>query len=333
MMLKQSQPKHLLHRECFQRKGMVEILFFCHNMTNAVKRNPCVNSAVKSIFLCSVLWALTVPLCFADVPQQAPKAKTVQLQSDKAPKIHLSPAIGTLKEPLEAHINTTYQLTNEDTYNLKQLWQAVINHNPVVQYGLKILATPPELRYFHTSILSRAIGGLLSGVALVPYMMGANQYEAGAASISANMMDRAINHTEKEDPSKLPSDIELVELSSFVQGLQKSVIENYFQYKHSLMAYVKTDAMVKQITQQYPKTTETAHTLNDLWVQSLYQSATNERLLAKQSAQKHYLALERLVGTNGMKDLVFNDMPLTANTGKDQNLSNNFSVKKDVLKQ
>ncbi len=223
-------------------------------------------------------------------------------------KIQLSKPIETLNAPLQAHIKSATGSTAEDLRNLDLLWQSVISKNPVIQYGLKQLATPPELREVHSSILSRTVGGLLSGASLLPYMFGADPYTVGASAIGANMVDRAMVNSKKIDPSQLPSDTELVELASFVQSLQKALVSNYFDYKNCLRTMVQMNQVTDRLETSITTTKTEADPVRQIALEHQKQSALAQARAAKQGAIRHYIALERLVGKDNMKQLRFGDI-------------------------
>lgn len=230
----------------------------------------------------------------------------IELDTKPTQSYELSAPIVTLDPKNDLKLSQDSTLSAEDTRNLDMLWQSVIQKNPVIQFGLKQLATPPELRYAHASIMSRTVSGLLSGAAMVPYMMGAGQLTAGATTVGSQLVDRAMTQSQKIDPRYLPSDTELVELSGMVQTLQKSLVENYFLYKNALISYVhlqqEIDLLGRQRQQQ-----QDGNWSGDIMLFELSQSASEKQLLAKQASKRHYLVLERLVGVDVMRKLQFTE--------------------------
>jgi hypothetical protein len=240
----------------------------------------------------------------------------IELEKTTTPKVQLTGPTKEVDSTLKGQIERTENLQPEDAQNLSALWKTVIERNPIIQYGLKQLATPPELRYAHTGLMKRTINGLLSGAALVPYMMGADQYTAGATSLGVGMVDRAIQQTDKIDPSQLPSDTELVELSGFVQQLQRRVIENYFDYKNNLERCTHLQQQQEKLNQQYQNAVASSDPLDDLWTKHQITTTSDQLFQTRQAAKRHYLILERLVGTDGMRNLRFGEMQPPSDSGK-----------------
>ncbi len=220
---------------------------------------------------------------------------------------HLSKPVEALETPpLRARIDNPAEggnLSPEDAENLKTLWKAVLDRNPVIQFSLKQLSTPPELRYAHNAALSRSLGALLTGASFLPYAMGANAYAASASNVGANLVDRAVQKTQRVDPALLPSDTDLVTLSDLVQSLQRRLVSHYFEYKNALVLSWQRDQQARAILardgQTDPRTLE-ALLLNDTTRQLQAESQS-----ALDVAHLHYLALERLAGAKGLADLHF----------------------------
>lgn len=250
-------------------------------------------------------------ITLAEEPQAlTPLSDVIKFDNEPKGKFQLSAPVETLDSPLKAQITGERDLSSEDSQNLSMLWQAVIQRSPVIQYGLKQLATPPELRYAQSSIMSRTVAGLLSGASMLPYALGADQYTSSAAVLGRNLIDRAMHQSKKVDPNQLPSDTELVELSGFVQALQKTLVNHYFEYKHSLANKVQLEQSLYKLRNQNPGILQLPRATSDLWNQHVYQSMNDALFATQQDAKYHYLVLERLVGVAKMRELQFKEMPL-----------------------
>ncbi len=252
-------------------------------------------------------WGKTEITPLNDIIKLEPNAEPKAPKLD--PRIHLSKPVKVLESSVQ-HVNVqppannANELSTEDSQNLKALWQTVVAHNPIIQFGLKQLATPPELRYAHESIMLRTLSGLLSSAGMVPYMMGAGQITAGAAAVGANLTDRALQQTKKVDPAKLPSDTELVELSGIIQSLQKSLVENYFSYKNGLSAFLQLEQLKQQtlgsLKESLPKST-----IELVLRQQLLEDLDNQITSQRNQVKCSYLVLERLVGKEAIHGLHF----------------------------
>ena len=231
----------------------------------------------------------------------------IELGKTTPSRVLVTPPIETLDPRFKNPVTDGAPLAKADEQNLTSLWRVILTRNPIIEYGLKQLATPPELRYAHESIMSRTIGGLLNGAAMLPLAMGATQYTAGATAIGANAVDRAMVQSQKADPNKLPSDTELVELSGLVQTLQKALVENYFQYKSNLSTCAQMDTLLGKLEDDRLK----ARGMELFWNREVHETTEHQHLLAQQAAKRAYVALERMVGADGMRTLSF-DTPTEA---------------------
>jgi len=236
----------------------------------------------------------------------------VQLDQASPKHVQLSEPVDYLPSQLKVEISKHTDQSHEDFQNLSTLWQTIVVRNPVIQYSLKQLATPLEQRYVHESAMSRTVSGLLSGAALLPAALSADAYTTGFTSIGSSMVDKAIQNSKKQgNISQLPTDTELVELSSIVQHLEQSLVENYFAYKDSLNAYLRQDQLATALASQCQNQPATADPMNTLWLKHLYDTADMARLKAREDAMRHYLVLERMAGTKGMQNVHFEVPPTT----------------------
>jgi len=286
------------------------------------------NSILASVLL---LYSVSMTVSFADVtPDQATLNEVIKLDKQPtAPKILPQPPLPDLPDPpLEGRVSDVIPqsgttpspnaLSPEDTRNIASLWKLAIARNPVIQYGLKELATPPELRYAHASIMSRIIGGMLAGASILPYMLGGGQYEAGATAIGANMVDRAMTQSQQIDPEKLPSDTELVELSGIIQKIQRSLAENYLQYKSDLTAYNHLNDELAAFPPPSATPDANMDPFKQIWIQQQTLNLKEQLLETTNDAKQHFLLLERLVGLDGIKNLHFGDQTNTAQAEKQE---------------
>ncbi|MEZ4575489.1 MAG: hypothetical protein R2857_11330 [Vampirovibrionales bacterium] len=74
----------------------------------------------------------------------------------------LNKPLEQLANPLQSNYAQTQTITVQDKLNLDMLWSGIVDGNPILQFGIKWLATPPELRDAHNSVMSRI--GQHSGV-------------------------------------------------------------------------------------------------------------------------------------------------------------------------
>lgn len=210
-----------------------------------------------------------------------------------------------MASPLKMGYDVRIQMTPQDTRNLDLLWGAVVSHNPVIQFGLRRLATPPEIRDKHNSLMARTVTGLVNSAAMVPYAMGYNQWTSGASVIGSNLVNRAVNQVNGEDVRDLPSDRELVELSSLVEELQQQVVTNYFGYKLALNEMIELDVEERRLWTQYKKAQATPDPMDDVWFYQWLMATQGNSYTAKSKAKQHLVLLTRLVGQENLELLRF----------------------------
>ena len=210
-----------------------------------------------------------------------------------------------MASPLKMGYDVRIQMTPQDTRNLDILWGAVVAHNPVIQFGLRRLATPPEVRDKHNGLMARTVTGLVNSAAMVPYAMGYNQWTSGASVIGSNLVNRAVNQVNGEDVRDLPSDRELVELSSLVEELQQQVVTNYFGYKLALNEMIELDVEERRLWTQYKSAQATPDPMDDVWFYQWLMATQGNSYAAKSKAKQHLVLLTRLVGQENLELLRF----------------------------
>jgi len=256
-----------------------------------------------TLTLTSLLLSLTPAWAQSPEPTSMGLDEMIQLDKPRAQSIQLTPAQPSSVASLKASLSENITMAGPDRKNMEILWQALVQKNPVIQYSLKQLATPPELRYAQESIFSRTVGTLLTGASMVPYVFGADPYATGATSIGANMVERAMHQSEKGEIENLPSDTELVELSGTVQKLREDLITHYSDYVSNLRkaASLREQADVLTLKLQNPRTN--ADPTTQFTLQYLRDTLEQQSQESLESAKCNYLALERLVGVDTLKKL------------------------------
>jgi hypothetical protein len=275
-----------------------------------------------SCLIMSILLALFLPSrveAESDVSLQTPQTDSgalnlepIGIQGVTASKkmklsgrVRLSQKIAFIAPSLTSNVVPTAMLTELDKRNMDMLWSNVVSNNPIIQFGLRQLATPPELRQAHLSSMNRVLGGLLSGAAILPYYMGAGGYAMGATSVGTNMVDRAVRKTGQIDPSTLPSDMELVQLSDLAESLQSILVRRYFDYKYALQASNQWDNRLQELQALYDSAIASQPNEQSLMTVQMYHHAQQQQLRAQHSASESFLTLERLVGPQGMQAVRF----------------------------
>lgn len=196
-------------------------------------------------------------------------------------------------------------LSPVDQRNLETLWVGILQHNVTIQYALRQLNMPEEVRRHHKSVMARTMSGLLSGVGMLPYAFGNSASTIGAASVTQNVSSRIESKADKIDPKTLPTDAELVSLSSTVEAVRKDLVDNYFGYKQSLQKIADMDSQRQALAGYEQKSEKTQDWQDNVLSIMQRQVIDRDRLEARQKAELSYLRLERLVGSDMMINLSF----------------------------
>jgi hypothetical protein len=214
---------------------------------------------------------------------------------------------------------TAEGLAPEDERNLEALWLGILQHNPTIQYALRQLNMPEDVRRHHKSLMARTMSGLLSGVGMLPYAFGNSAASIGAASITQSLANRLAAKADKIDPKTLPTDAELVALSSTVEGVRSDLVSSYYAYKQALQGLTDLDSQRQTIEGFREKARKTADWQDDALAEMQVQAIERDRLEARQQAERSYLRLERLVGAELMTELSFlPQLPSSANSVTDE---------------
>ena len=202
-------------------------------------------------------------------------------------------------------------LSPVDQKNLETLWLGILQHNVTIQYALRQLNMPEEVRRHHKSLMARTMSGLLSGVGMLPYAFGNSASTIGAASVTQNVSNRIESKADKIDPKTLPTDAELVSLSSTVEAVRKDLLDNYFGYKQSLQKIADMDSQRQALAGYEQKSEKTKDWQDNVLSVMQRQVIDRDRLEARQKAELTYLRLERLVGSEMMINLSFSPLSET----------------------
>ncbi|MCA9841192.1 MAG: hypothetical protein KC475_03645 [Cyanobacteria bacterium HKST-UBA03] len=235
----------------------------------------------------------------------------IELDKPEADKqnVKLNKPLEQLANPLQSNYAQTQTITVQDKLNLDMLWSGIVDGNPILQFGIKRLATPPELRDAHNSVMSRALGSMISGVGMLPYAFGAGPGSASGAVVGSSLLNRALFKVDEAELRELPTDRELVELSSLIQELQQNLVLNYFAYKGALW-------QVEALKIQSRQTFDNAGSDDQIPSLAGYVAANNEvdYQMALVTARHRLVMLERLVSPEVISKLRFTDDPTDAYT-------------------
>ena len=258
----------------------------------------CYKFIMKRVLLLCVLLLLTLP-SFAD--------DSVTLGKVEKQKVILKEPVKKLKGSLLIKDKQViqdlieYQL-KKDSEDIEILWKGTVENNQVIEFALKKLATPESQRRIHSSLMSKTLSAIVSGVSFVPSFAGADAAIQTSAFAAGRLAQTLINR--KNVPKETPlTDTELIELAGLVEDLQDKIIDAYYNYKNSLSLLKDTRARLLLYNKNYSNALNKSETLDITISSTLYDNMQLQEYQAEQQAKKYYIELQRLAGKKAVDSL------------------------------
>ncbi|MFA6990143.1 MAG: hypothetical protein WC197_08755 [Candidatus Gastranaerophilaceae bacterium] len=210
----------------------------------------------------------------------------------------------------------------KDIEDIKALWEATVERNSVIKFAVKKLATPPEQRKVHSSIMAKSVSTLISGASLLPGIFGANSLLSTASAASGTLSSRIINM--KNLPKGMPlTDTELIQLAGLVEQLQNDIIKNYYDYKSSIEDLKECRSKLMLYNKNYSKALKEKNESNIIVTSAMYDNQVIEEIKLKQKIKLNRLELERLAGNDivnklnltKLNTLAFKPEPVSSKAG------------------
>lgn len=235
-----------------------------------------------------------ITLTAEDLPEQ-------KIQSKKITKVD-DPLFETDKEELSKIFNAQKKQDKED---LDKLWYATLDRNSAIRFAVQKLSIPPEQLKSHSSIMARSISTLISGAALVPYMLGAGYTTQTLSLAGGQLASRLVEKSAM--PKKMPlTDTELIQLSELVENLQNRIIKNYYGYKSSINELKNCRQKMMVEHRNYSNAIEKNDSFYIVVSSALYDEQLLEEVKIKQKIKQYRLELERLAGAEAVSSLNLN---------------------------
>ncbi len=189
-----------------------------------------------------------------------------------------------------------------DIQDIKRLWESTVSKNSVIKFALKKLAMPAEKRRIHSSLMARTVSTLISGVAILPSMFGADTVSSTASLASGRIANNVL--AKKTMPKKLPlTDTELIHLAGLVENLQNALIKNYYDYKTALEELRLCRQKLVDLNEKYSEALESKNDFEIIAASALYDKEKLNELKYKQRVKMNRLKLERLAGLETVQKL------------------------------
>lgn len=231
----------------------------------------------------------------------------LNIKNDNKLKINVTEPVKQIDSQLfkskEEVLSQYFQVQKKmDIDDIKVLWESTVDRNPIIKFALKKLAMPAEQRRVHSSIMAKTVGTLISGVAILPGLLGADSLTSSASSAAGTLANRVISS--KTMPKKLPlTDTELIHLSRLVEDLQDRMIKNYYEYKSHLESLKTARQEVLKQNIAYSIALRTNDPLAIMTSKVLYDNAFKDEMNLKMEVKAHRLELERLAGNDALNNL------------------------------
>ncbi|MEI7473532.1 MAG: hypothetical protein WCK67_02030 [bacterium] len=265
-------------------------------------KNKVILTVCASILFCNVGFTEELKL---DVPKNTDIKINLTPSEKSELRIHSSPKTldGNLFENDQNKINKTIAIQKEeDSKDIKFLWDEAVARNTVIKFALRKLSAPPEQRRLHSSLMTKSLSALINGVAILPGLFGADAFTASAASAGGSLASRVL--TQKNMPTDLPlSDTELIHLAELIDGLQGKVIKNYYDYKSSLEALRVCRQNLAIHSKNYSDAIKSQNAISMIATSALYDKEELVEMKLMQQAKLSRLELERLSGADTVDKL------------------------------
>lgn len=239
-----------------------------------------------------------------------PNEITLSKEDIKEPTIKKSKQISKIDDPLfetdKDKLSKMFDAQKkQDKEDLDKLWYATLDRNSAIKFAVQKLSIPPEQLKTHSSIMARTVSTLISGAALVPYMVGAG-YSAQTLSLAGGQIaSRLVEKTAM--PKKMPlTDTELIQLSDLVENLQNRIIKNYYGYKSSINELKNCRQKLMVEHKNYSDAIANNDTFYIVVASALYDDQLLEEVKIKQKIKQYRLELERLAGEEAVAALNLN---------------------------
>ena len=258
----------------------------------------CYKIIMKKILVICALIIFTMPVMAVE---------TVSLDKSEKQQIQLKEPVKKLKGSLlikdKNVINELMEYqAKKDLEDIEILWKGTVENNQVIEFALKKLATPESQRRIHSSLMSKTLSAVVSGVSFIPSFAGANPSIQTGAFAAGRLAQSLLN--KKNVPKEVPlTDTELIELAGLVESLQDKIIDAYYNYKNSLLSLKDIRSREILYNKNYSKALQSGDLLDITISSTLYDNMELQEYKAEQDAKKYYLELQRLAGKKAVDSL------------------------------
>ncbi|MEB3286408.1 MAG: hypothetical protein VKJ04_02780 [Vampirovibrionales bacterium] len=185
-----------------------------------------------------------------------------------------------------------------DEKDLKHLWEATVEQNPVIRFSLEKLAMPIDLQPRHSSnFLNKTLAVMINGAAMGAMMMapGAGAYQNMGIATVSQAAQNVVMGNNKPQTSTLTA-TEQIQLAGLIDDLKAELIQNYQGYKKVLEQLTQARAVTLRNNNLYASALRINNPLSKMAAGSAYYKAVLNETELRQQAMMYRLKLERLAG-------------------------------------
>lgn len=184
-----------------------------------------------------------------------------------------------------------------DEEDLRILWEATVEKNPVIRFSLEKLATPVDLHDKKSSLfLNKTLNVLISGATLAATMVPGGSYYRNMGAVAGGDALRNVLGGSTLPQGEVLTATEQIQLAGLVDELQGKLVQTYHDYKNGLQALTSAHQVTLHNNSLYNKALSTKNDLAILAASSAYYKALLNETELRQKVKISRLRLERLAG-------------------------------------
>jgi len=231
------------------------------------------------------------------------------------PELHTTPRVKQLDTALnlresdgdyEKLLKIQQKLSEED---LKALWEATVEKNPVIRFSLEKLAMPAEVQEEHSSqFVKKSLNLLISGAAMATTLLpgagglGSNYYRNIGAMAGRDALANVVNGP-VQIPENMLSPTEKIQLAGLIDELQATVIQTYHNYRNTLQSLTEAHKTAVHNNTIYANALKSTSPAAQLAAGAAYYASLLHENDLRQKAKQYRLQLERLAGVETVSSL------------------------------
>ncbi len=198
---------------------------------------------------------------------------------------------------------------NLDEEDLKTLWDATVEKNPVIRFSLEKLSTPEELQSkISSQFMRKTMNVLISGATMAATALpgpagAANSYYRNMGAMAAGDATRSVLLGAPTVNPNILSATEKIQLAGLIDELQANLIQTYHSYKSSLQALANAHETTVANNRRYSQAMSGHNSTAVLAAGTAYYKALMDETQLRQKAKLHRLQLERLAGQDAVENL------------------------------